>query len=42
MKKLFATGLSAAVLSIGVLALNQGNAQAASISYTANLFRNKK
>ncbi len=38
MKKLFATGLSAAVLSIGVLALNQGNAQAASISYTANLF----
>lgn len=38
MKKLFATGLSAAVLSIGFLALNQGNAQAATISYNANLF----
>jgi hypothetical protein len=38
MKKVFAIGLSAAVLSIGALAVNQDNAQAASISYSANLF----
>jgi hypothetical protein len=38
MKKVFATGLGVAVLSLGSLALNQGNAQAATISYNANLF----
>ena len=38
MKKVFAIGLSAAVLSIGALAVNPDNAQAASISYSANLF----
>jgi len=40
MKKVFAIGLSAAVLSIGALAVNPDNAQAASISYSANLFTN--
>jgi hypothetical protein len=38
MKKVLATGLSAAVFSIGSLALNQANAQAATISYNADLF----
>jgi hypothetical protein len=40
MKKVFATGLSAAVLSVGGLALSAGNAQAATISYSGNLFSN--
>ena len=40
MKKVFAMGLSAAVLSIGALAVNPENAQAASISYSADLFTN--
>ena len=40
MKKVFATGLSAAVLSVGGLAMSAGNAQAATISYSGNLFTN--
>lgn len=40
MKKVFATALSAAVLSMGALAVNPENAQAASISYSADLFTN--
>ena len=40
MKKVFATGLSAAVLSLGGLGLSAANAQAATISYSGNLFSN--
>lgn len=40
MKKVLATGLSAAVLSIGSLAISAGNAQAATISHSGNLFSN--
>lgn len=40
MKKVFATGLSAAVLSVGGLVLSAANAQAATISYSGNLFSN--
>jgi hypothetical protein len=39
-KKVFATGLSAAVLSVGGLSISAGNAQAATISYSGNLFSN--
>jgi hypothetical protein len=38
MKKVLATGLSAAALSVGGLVLSAANAQAATISYSANLF----
>ncbi|MEB3123339.1 MAG: PEP-CTERM sorting domain-containing protein [Snowella sp.] len=40
MKKVFATGLSAAVLSVGGLVLSAANAQAATISHSGNLFSN--
>ena len=40
MKKVLATSLSAAVLSVGGLALSAANAQAATISYSGNLFSN--
>jgi hypothetical protein len=40
MKKVFTTGLSAAILSVAGLALSAANAQAATISYSGNLFSN--
>jgi hypothetical protein len=40
MKKVFAISLSAAVLSVGGLSISAGDAQAATISYSGNLFSN--